>query len=167
MAYWIVKLYQGSPHLRKIGRLDFSLRDHEGEVKAWQGESQQHHRDMFLPKCVFFNIIFLYYCIWSVSLLISFILTLNSCFVLSLLILYLLVLYFINFCLEICKDIWITSKCSFPSPDFLDPHDRHVWNLTMWLFIFWKATNNSSFVKIIRIQHNSMANLVQEVSVCI
>jgi len=27
-------LYQGSPHLQKIGRLDFSLRDHEGEVKA-------------------------------------------------------------------------------------------------------------------------------------
>jgi hypothetical protein len=25
---------QGSPHLQKIGRLDFSLREHEGEVKA-------------------------------------------------------------------------------------------------------------------------------------
>jgi len=25
---------QGSPHLQKTGRLDFSLRDHEGEVKA-------------------------------------------------------------------------------------------------------------------------------------
>jgi hypothetical protein len=32
-----VKMYydmQGSPHLLKTGRLDFSLRDHEGEVKA-------------------------------------------------------------------------------------------------------------------------------------
>jgi hypothetical protein len=27
-------VYQGSPHLQKIGRLDFSLREHEGEVKA-------------------------------------------------------------------------------------------------------------------------------------
>jgi hypothetical protein len=26
--------YQGSPHLQKTGRLDFSLREHEGEVKA-------------------------------------------------------------------------------------------------------------------------------------
>ena len=25
---------QGSPHLQKTGRLDDSLRDHEGEVKA-------------------------------------------------------------------------------------------------------------------------------------
>jgi hypothetical protein len=25
---------QGSPHLQKTGRLDFSLKDHEGEVKA-------------------------------------------------------------------------------------------------------------------------------------
>jgi hypothetical protein len=25
---------QGSPHLQKIGRLDFSLREHEEEVKA-------------------------------------------------------------------------------------------------------------------------------------
>jgi hypothetical protein len=25
---------QGSPHLQTIGRLDFSLREHEGEVKA-------------------------------------------------------------------------------------------------------------------------------------
>ena len=27
-------LLQGSPHLQKAGRLDFSLREHEGEVKA-------------------------------------------------------------------------------------------------------------------------------------
>jgi secreted trypsin-like serine protease len=26
---------QGSPHLQKTGRLDFSLRGLEGEVKAW------------------------------------------------------------------------------------------------------------------------------------
>jgi hypothetical protein len=25
---------QGSPHLQKTGRFDFSLREHEGEVKA-------------------------------------------------------------------------------------------------------------------------------------
>jgi hypothetical protein len=34
-----IKIYkiqgsQGSPHLEKIGSLDFSLREHEGEVKA-------------------------------------------------------------------------------------------------------------------------------------
>jgi hypothetical protein len=39
---------QGSPHLHKIGRLDFSLREHEREMKA-----------------LFFS------CIWSVSLLIK------------------------------------------------------------------------------------------------
>jgi hypothetical protein len=27
-------LYPGSPHLQTIGKLDFFLRDHEGEVKA-------------------------------------------------------------------------------------------------------------------------------------
>ena len=37
---------QGSPHT-KTGRLAFSLREHEGEVKAWQGDFQQLHRDMF------------------------------------------------------------------------------------------------------------------------
>jgi hypothetical protein len=31
---------QSSPHLDKIGRLDFSLREHEIEVKAWQGDFQ-------------------------------------------------------------------------------------------------------------------------------
>jgi hypothetical protein len=42
---------QGSPHLQKTGRFDFSLREHEGEVKAWQGDFQQLHRDMFPQKC--------------------------------------------------------------------------------------------------------------------
>ena len=43
---------QGSPHLQKTGRLDFSLREHEGEVKTRQGDFQQLHRDMFLQICV-------------------------------------------------------------------------------------------------------------------
>ena len=39
--------------LAKTGRLDFSHREHKGEVKAWQGDFEQLHRDMFLQKkCV-------------------------------------------------------------------------------------------------------------------
>ena len=38
--------------LHKTGRLDFSLREHEGEEKTLQGEFQQFHRDMFPQKCV-------------------------------------------------------------------------------------------------------------------
>jgi hypothetical protein len=33
-----VALDQDSPHLQKIGRLDSSLREQEGEVKAFQGD---------------------------------------------------------------------------------------------------------------------------------
>jgi len=81
---------------------------------------------------VFSHYFFLYLhlkCAFANILLISFILTLYSCFVfalLLLLILYLLILDLINFCLEICKDIGMTSKCLFPSPDFLRPHDHPV-----------------------------------------
>ena len=45
-----VDIIQGSPHLQKIGRLDFSLREHEGEVKASEGDFQQLHRDMIPQK---------------------------------------------------------------------------------------------------------------------
>jgi hypothetical protein len=45
-----VDIIQGSPHLQKIGRLDFSLREHEGEVKASKGDFQQLHRDMIPQK---------------------------------------------------------------------------------------------------------------------
>jgi hypothetical protein len=55
--------FQGSPHLQKTGRLDFFLRDHEGEVKAWQGDFQQHHRDMFSQKCGVSSHFFFYICI--------------------------------------------------------------------------------------------------------
>ena len=39
--------------------------------------------------------------------------------------------------------------------------------MTSWLFTSEKATNNSSFVTIIKIQHNPTTNLVQEASVWI
>ena len=76
--YFDLCLSQGSTHLQKSGRLDFSLKDHEGEVKAWQGDFQQRHRDMFSQKYVFFSHFFFFFniCIWSVFaniLLISFI----------------------------------------------------------------------------------------------
>ena len=45
-------ILQGSPHFQRTGRLDFSLREHEGKVKALQGDFQRLHRDMFLQKCV-------------------------------------------------------------------------------------------------------------------
>ena len=51
-VYHTYNYTQGSPNLQKIGRLDFSIREHEGEVKAWQGDFQQLHRDMFPQKCV-------------------------------------------------------------------------------------------------------------------
>ena len=103
---------QGSPNLQKIGRLDFSLREHEGEVKAWQG-------DMFPQKCGFFP----FFCIWSVSLLISCLylsyLILNSCFVfvlLLLLILYLLILDLFIFALKSVNDIKMFVSCPrFPT----------------------------------------------------
>ena len=55
LAY-VVSLFtfQGSTHLQKIGRFDFSFREHEGEVKAWQVVFQQLHRDMFPQNCRFF-----------------------------------------------------------------------------------------------------------------
>ena len=99
---------QGSPHLQKIGRLDFSLREHEGEVKAWQGDFQKRH--VFAKMWVFS--LFFFFCIWCVSLLRSCLylsyLTLNSCFVfvlLLLLILYLLILDLFIFALKSVNDI--------------------------------------------------------------
>ena len=53
MQHYLIK--QGSSHLQKTGRLDFSLREHEGGVKAWQGDFQQLHRDMFPQKCVVYS----------------------------------------------------------------------------------------------------------------
>ena len=103
---------QGSPHLHKIGRLDFSLREHEGEVKAWQGDFHQlqnvffsHHFLKYLHlKCAFANI-----------LLISFIF--NFIFMFCICIIIIIDLIFVDlkkfsFCLEICKDIWMIFKCS-------------------------------------------------------
>ena len=124
---------QGSPHLQKTGRLDFSLRDHEREVKAWQGDFQQRHRHVFAKIWGFFTFVFLI-CIGSVNiLLISFILTINSCFVfvLLLLLLILITLIFVDFrffSFLSFLQIWTTSKCLFPSPDFLCPQDCHVYN---------------------------------------
>ena len=90
---WLWKKYescgshiQGSPHLQKIGRLDFSLRADEGEVKAWQGDFQQLHRDMFPQKCgVFSHHFFLY--LHLKCALANILLTLCSCFVFVLLVL--------------------------------------------------------------------------------
>jgi hypothetical protein len=96
------------PHLQKIGRLDFSLRDHEGEVKAWQGDFQQHHRDMFLQKCGFFHFFFFLHlkCVFANILLISFILNIKFMFCICFIIIIDLIFIdftFIHFCLEICQ----------------------------------------------------------------
>jgi hypothetical protein len=48
----VISWWQGSPHLQQTGKLDFSLRGHEGEVKTCQGDFQQLHIDIFLQKCV-------------------------------------------------------------------------------------------------------------------
>ena len=95
-----ILLFRARHTCKKIGRLDFSLREHEGEVKAWQG-------DIFAQECGFFHFFF---CIWSVSLLISCLylsyLTLNLCFVFVLLLSFDLIFIdfrFIDFCFEICQ----------------------------------------------------------------
>ena len=74
--------------------------------RTWGRSEGMTGRNIFAKMWVFS----LFFCIWSVSLLISCLylsyLTLNSCFVfvlLSLLILYLLIFRFIHFCLEICQ----------------------------------------------------------------
>ena len=115
----IAYMYQGSPHLQKIGRLDFSLREHEGEVKAWQG-------DMFSQKCGFFHFFLHLKCVFANILFISFIFNIKFMFCFRFIIIIDLVFIdfrFIHFCQ---KKLSMTSKCSFPSPDFLRPHDRRV-----------------------------------------
>jgi hypothetical protein len=69
---WLRLCLQGSPHLQKTGRLDFLLRQHEGEVKAWQEDFLQLQRHASANK-VLFLLIISKNCIWSVTLLISFI----------------------------------------------------------------------------------------------
>jgi hypothetical protein len=132
MAFSNIYLWtvQGSPHLQKIGRLDFSLREHEGEVKAWQGDFQQINRDMFLQKCIVSSHQFLLFfhlkCDFTNILLISF--TFNFKFMLCNCIISIDLIFvdfrFYSFRLEICKDtyniqmfvkIHITSRCLFPS----------------------------------------------------
>jgi hypothetical protein len=88
---------QGSPHLQNTGRLNFPLREHEGEVKAWQRDFQQLHRDMFPQICCFFASFkkkLHLKCTFADILLISFIFNFKfmfcTCIVLLLLILYLL-----------------------------------------------------------------------------
>ena len=116
MTRWYFKCLFCISRAHPLGRLDFSLWDHEGEVKAWQGDFQQRHRDMFSQKYGVYHIFF-YICIWSVSLLISFIF--NN-----------------KFMLCICFIIIIDLK-------FVD--------FRFYSFLSW----------------NSMANLVQQASVCI
>jgi hypothetical protein len=118
-----------------------------GRSEDIQGDFQQRHRDMFSQKCGLFHIFFKI-CICSVSLLnillISFIFNIKFMFCICFIIIIdlILILDLIHFCLEICKDIWMISKSSFRSPDFLRSHD--------------KATNNSSFAKIIIIIYNTI-----------
>jgi len=107
--------YQGSSHFQKIGRHDFTLREHEGEAKAWQWDFQQLHRDMFLQKCVvslyqFLKIAF------EVSmaniLLISFIFNFKFMFCICIIVADLIFVdfRFYSFRLEICK----TYVCILP-----------------------------------------------------
>jgi hypothetical protein len=110
---------QGSPHLQKTGRLDLSLREYKGEVKTWQGDFQQLHRDMFPQKCVVSSHHLKKNCIWSVPfaniLLISFIFNFESMLRTCIIVVGLIFVdfKFYSFRIEICK-IYITSKCEFP-----------------------------------------------------
>jgi hypothetical protein len=90
---------QGSPHLQKIGILDFSLGEHEGEVKAWQG-------DMFSQKYVFFHFFLHLKCVFANILFISFIFNIKFMFCICFIIIIDLIFIdfrFIHFCLEICQ----------------------------------------------------------------
>jgi len=110
---------QGSAHLQKTERLDFTHREHEGEVKTWQRDFQQLHRDMFLQKCAVSLHHLKKICIWSVSLLIilliSFIFNFKFMFCTCIIVVDLIFVdfRFYSFHIEICK-IFITSKYEFP-----------------------------------------------------
>jgi hypothetical protein len=111
--------FQGSPHLQNTGRLDFSFREHYGEVKAWQGDFQQLQRHAFAKMCCFLTSFFLNLylkCAFANILIISFIFNLNSCFVLVLLllILYLSILDFIRFALKSIRYILHQIVSSLP-----------------------------------------------------
>ena len=147
-------LLQGSPHLQKAGRLDFSLREHEGEVKAWQRDFQQLHRDIFPQKCVVssHHLKKMHWkCAFNFAniLLISFIFNFEFMFCTCIIVVDLIFVdfRFYSFHIEICE-IYTTSKCEFLPLFPLKCH--HVLNLTSWLFTFEKATNNSRCVKIIK-----------------
>jgi hypothetical protein len=60
--------------------------------------------------------------------------------------------------------IWMTSKCSFPSPDFQRPQVRvfKIWQVDC--LAFQKQQITQVLLKLIRIQHKATANLVQQSS---
>ena len=117
---WIL-VFQCSPHLQKTGRLDFSLREHEGEVKAWQGDFQQLHRDMFPKKCVVSShhltkkLHLKLMCSFANIVFISFIFNFKFMFCTCIIVFDLIFVdfRFYLFRIEIYK-IYITSKCEFP-----------------------------------------------------
>ena len=117
----------GSPHLLKRGRLDFSLRDHKGEVKAWQEDFQQCHRHVFAKNEGFFHIFFLHLkCVFANILLISFIFNIKFMFCICFIIIIDLIFIDFRFYSFLPWNLSMTSKCLFPFPDFLRPHDRCV-----------------------------------------
>ena len=98
---------QGSPHLQKTGRL-----------KAWQGDFQQLHRDMFQEKCCFFASFkkkLHLKCAFANILLISFIFNFELMFCTCIIVVDLIFddFWYYSFRIEICK-IFITLKFEFP-----------------------------------------------------
>ena len=119
------------PHLQKIGRLDFSLRDHKGEVEAWQGDFQQRHRDMFSQKWgVFSHFFFLHLkCVFANILLISFIFNIKFMFCICFIIIIDLIFIDFRFYSFLPLNLPMTSKCLFPSPYFLQRRTKSIWSL--------------------------------------
>ena len=110
---------QGSPHLQKTGRLDFSLRELNMREKWRHNEDfQQLHRDVFPQKCVVSSYHLKkklhFKCAFANILLISFIFYFKFMFCTCIIVVDLI---FVDFrfylvCIEICKIV--TWKCEFP-----------------------------------------------------
>ena len=120
LFFFYYKHLRDSPHLQQNKkRLDISSRRQEGEVKAWQGDFQQLHRDMFPQKCV----VCLHHlkklhcmCAFANIFLISFIINFKFMFCTCIIVVDLIFVdfRFYSFRIEICKILIFQNVSSLP-----------------------------------------------------
>ena len=152
----------------KIERLDFSFREHEGEVKAWLTTASQTH--VFTNICCFFKSFFLNLhlkCAFANILLISFILNFISMFCICIVVELIFIDFrFYSFHLEICKlYTWntlidIKMFISFP---YLN---KNAVLFKIWQVDCFRALKKLQITQVvwkkIKIEHNPTINLAQE-----